>query len=44
MLNLYMNNRGATKGQRGDDKSYFVYHPEKASRFPEIFKFNSFND
>ena len=44
MLNLYMNNRNATKGKRGGDKSCFVYNPEKTSRFPEIFKFNSFND
>ena len=45
MLNLYMNNRGATKGKGGgDDKSCFVLKPEKTSHFPGIFKFNSFND
>ena len=51
MLNLYMNNRGATKGKGGgggewgwDDKSCFVLKPEKTSHFPGIFKFNHFND
>ena len=44
MLNLNMNSRGATKGKRGDEKNCFVLKPEKASNFPGIFKFNSFND
>ena len=47
MLNLYMNNRGATKGKGGgggDDKRCFVLKPEKTSHFSGIFKFNSFND
>ena len=44
MLNFFMNNRGAAKGKRGDDKSGFVLKPGKTSYFPGIFKFNSFND
>ena len=44
ILNLHMKNKGATKGKRGDDKSCFVLKPGKASHFPGIFKFKSFND
>ena len=36
MLNLYMNNRGATKGKRGEDKSCFGPNPEKTNRLFRI--------